>query len=175
MDGHVIVGASPSYVAAVPEIRPARIGDLVRLPEIERRSDILFDELGIGPLPPPGSVTELASALVVLVAGDPVQGFARIEALAGAAHLEQLAVDPSAMRQGTGRALLRAACDWAQDGYDEITLVTYRDIPWNGPFYASEGFVEIAAADEWYASLGLPPEVSVLGRFGTRIVMRRRF
>ncbi|HEY1829266.1 MAG TPA: GNAT family N-acetyltransferase [Acidimicrobiales bacterium] len=158
----------------MPEIRPARIGDLVLLPEIERRSDTLFDQLGIGPLPPPGSVTELAAALVVLVAGDPVQGFARIEALARDAHLEQLAVDPSAMRQGIGRALVRAASDWARDAYGGITLVTYRDVPWNGPFYASEGFVELGAADEWYAGLGLPPEDPVLGRFGTRIVMRRR-
>ena len=29
-------------------------------------------------------------------------------------------------------------------GYDRLSLTTYRDLPWNGPFYARLGFVEAA-------------------------------
>ena len=47
-------------------------------------------------------------------------------------------------------------------------------MPWNGPFYASEGFVEVGPVDEWYAARGLPPEEPVMGRFGARVLMARR-
>ena len=144
------------------------------MPDHEARADQVFDTLGIGPLPGPGSLEDLAEALVVLVAGDPPQGFARIDELAGGAHLEQLSVDPDHMHQGLGRALLRAACTWAtEQGYAELTLATYRDVPWNGPFYASEGFSEGGAVDDWYAARGLGPEEPVMGRFGARVLMRR--
>ncbi len=156
------------------EIHQATESDLVSLPELEARSDTLFDELGIGPLPAPGSLDALRGALVVLVSGRPPQGFARIDLLAGGAHLEQLSVDPDHVRHGIGRALLRAACAWARDaGYDEITLATYRDVPWNGPFYKSEGFVACGAVDDWYAARGLPPEEPVMSRFGERVLMCR--
>ncbi len=157
------------------DIRSARPDELALLPPLEAAADTLFDALGIGPLPPPGSVADLEQALVVLVAGDPPQGFARIDALAGGAHLEQLSVHPVHVRQGTGRALLRAAVAWAAaHGDEELTLATYRDVAWNGPFYASEGFVELGPVDEWYAARGLPPEEPVMGRFGARVLMARR-
>jgi GNAT superfamily N-acetyltransferase len=144
------------------------------LPALEAAADTMFEALGIGPLPGPGTVEEFSAALVVLVAGDPPVGLCRIDALAGGAHLEQLSVHPDHGGHGIGRRLLRAACEWAREaGYRELTLATYRDIPWNGPFYESEGFVEVGPVDEWYAAHGLPPEEPVMGRFGARVLMRR--
>jgi GNAT superfamily N-acetyltransferase len=158
----------------VGQVRIAGPDDLPGLPELEAASDTLFTSIGIGPLPSPGSVEELADALVVLVTGDPPIGFARIDSLLGDAHLEQLSVHPDQVRQGHGRALVRAACEWArQAGHRELTLATYRDIPWNGPFYASEGFVECGNADDWYEARGLPAEEPVMTRFGARVVMTR--
>ena len=70
--------------------------------------------------------------------------------------------------------MLRAGVEWAAGrGYPELTLITYRDVPWNGPFYASEDFVEVGPADEWLAAHGLSPEAPVLARYGTRVVMAR--
>lgn len=165
-------------------VRAARADELAHLPPLEKRADEMFTPLGIGPLPEPGTVEELADAQVVLVAGDPPQGFARLDVLRndagdvaapGTVHLEQLSVDPDHGRRGVGRALLRAAVAWAiEQGYGELTLATYRDVPWNGPFYASEGFVETAAVDDWYIAHGLEPEEEVMGRGGTRVVMTRR-
>jgi GNAT superfamily N-acetyltransferase len=138
----------------------------------------MFEPLGIGPLPGPGTVDEFADALIVLVAGDPPVGLCRLDALPStdpAAHLEQLSVHPGYGGHGIGRALLRAACTWATDqGYPELTLATYRDVPWNGPFYASEGFTEIGPVDAFMVAHGLPPEDPVMSRFGDRVVMRRR-
>ncbi len=138
----------------------------------------MFESLGIGPLPGPGAVEDFAAALVVLVAGDPPVGLCRIDALpgvgGGGAHLEQLSVHPDHAGHGLGRALLRAGCDWAAaQGYSELTLATYRDLPWNGPFYASEGFVEIGPVDDFMAAHGLPPEEPVMSLFGARVLMRR--
>jgi GNAT superfamily N-acetyltransferase len=162
------------YRRRVEHIRPARPDEMALLPPLEAAADTMFDALGIGPLPGPGTVEEFSAALVVLVAGDPPQGLCRIDALAGGAHLEQLSVDPGHTRRGLGRALLRAAVEWSRDaGYGELTLATYRDVPWNGPFYASEGFVEVGPVDDWYAARGLPPEEPVMGRFGARVLMAR--
>ena len=58
-------------------------------------------------------------------------------------------------------------------GYPGLTLATYRDVPWNGPFYASEGFVEIGPVDDWMRARGLPPEEPVMTRFGARVLMSR--
>jgi GNAT superfamily N-acetyltransferase len=156
-------------------IRPARPDEMALLSALEAAADTMFDALGIGPLPGPGTIEEFSGALVVLVAGDPPVGLCRIDALAGGAHLEQLSVHPDHAGHGVGRALLRAACDWAQAvGYRDLTLATYRDVAWNAPFYASEGFVEVGPVDEWYAARGLPPEEPVMGRFGARVLMCRR-
>jgi GNAT superfamily N-acetyltransferase len=162
------------YFRAVVAIRTARPGELDRLPELERASDTLFLSLEIGPLPPPDTVETLRAARVVLVAGDPPLGFVRVDDVDGEAHLEQLAVRPDHGRQGIGRALVQAACRWAaQAGYGEITLATYRDVPWNGPFYASAGFVERGSVEAWCTERGRPPEQPVMARFGTRVIMSR--
>jgi GNAT superfamily N-acetyltransferase len=158
-----------------PAIRTVRSDELGLLPGLEAAADAVFERLGIGPLPGPGTVGDFAAALVVLVAGDPPVGLCRIDGVAGGAHLEQLSVHPDHAGRGVGRALLRAGCDWAAArGYPELTLATYRDVPWNGPFYASEGFVEVGPVDDFWRAHGLPPEESVMSRFGARVLMRRR-
>ena len=158
----------------LPAVRPVRPGELALLSPLERAADTMFEPLGIGPLPGPGTVAEFAAALVVLVAGDPPVGLCRIDPVGSGAHLEQLSVHPDHGRRGIGRALLRAAGEWGRvNGYDELTLVTYRDVPWNGPFYASEGFVEVGPADEWLVAHGLAAEEPVMTAGGTRVVMTR--
>jgi GNAT superfamily N-acetyltransferase len=165
----------------MPHIRPVRPDELALLPALEAAADTMFQPLGIGPLPGPGTVEEFAAALVVLVAGDPPVGLCRIDGIANlagggkVAHLEQLSVNPDHAGRGIGRALLRAGCAWAaSQGYPELTLATYRDIPWNGPFYASEGFVEVGPVDDFLVAHGLSPEEPVMSRFGARVLMWRR-
>ena len=161
--------------APVDPVCPVRRDELTLLPDLEAAADTVFEPLGIGPLPGPGTPAEFAAALVVLVAGDPAVGLCRIDDVGGGAHLEQLSVHPDHGGQGIGRALLRAGCDWAvANGYDEITLATYSDIPWNAPFYASEGFVERAiSVDDFLRSHGREPEEPVMSRFGARVLMSR--
>ena len=70
-------------------------------------------------------------------------------------------------------ALVEGTCDWARSGhFGAITLTTFRDVPWNGPFYESLGFVamdtltpELSAIREHERSIGDDD-------FGPRVAMR---
>jgi RimJ/RimL family protein N-acetyltransferase len=86
--------------------------------------------------------------LWVALAGDTPVGFAHVELLEpDAAHLEEIDVHPEHGRRGLGRQLVAEVCAWAEEqGYPAVTLTTFRDVPWNMPFYARLGFAEIPAA-----------------------------
>ncbi|MCA1781122.1 MAG: GNAT family N-acetyltransferase [Intrasporangiaceae bacterium] len=104
------------------------------------------------PRPPPTTGeqrTELPG--ILLAAGQPAVGFAHVIDLRAVGrsgwHLEQIAVHPSATRQGVGTMLLRAAMGEVLDrGHSELTLMTYAHVAWNAPWYAREGFTEISPA-----------------------------
>ena len=83
--------------------------------------------------------------LWVASAGNLPVGFALVKMLAeDLPHLEEIDVNPSHGRRGLGTALVRAVCDWATfSRYVMLTLTTFRAVPWNLPFYARLGFVEI--------------------------------
>ena len=82
-------------------------------------------------------------------AGESPVGFAHVQVLeSGSAHLEEIDVHPDHGRRGLGTSLVNAVCGWAgKEGYAAVTLSTFRDVPWNMPFYARLGFEEIAPAD----------------------------
>jgi GNAT superfamily N-acetyltransferase len=84
---------------------------------------------------------------VVLLNDAPV-GFALVEVIEPrAAHLEELDVSPEHGRRGLGTRLVRHVCEWAAAaGCDSITLTTFRDVPWNMPFYARLGFQVVTDA-----------------------------
>jgi GNAT superfamily N-acetyltransferase len=83
--------------------------------------------------------------LWVARAGDAPVGFALVEMLADdLPHLEEVDVAPAHGRRGLGTALVRAVCEWASSsGFMVVALTTFRTIPWNMPFYARLGFLEI--------------------------------
>lgn len=63
------------------------------------------------------------------------------------AHVEQVSVHPDHARQGLGRKLLDTAADWAaQHSLPALTLTTYRDVPWNAPYYERLGFRTLTEA-----------------------------
>jgi ribosomal protein S18 acetylase RimI-like enzyme len=58
-----------------------------------------------------------------------------------AAHIEQISVDPAYARRGLGRRLLDHVGEEARRrGLDALTLTTFRDVPWNAPYYERCGF-----------------------------------
>lgn len=134
------------------EIRPAGLNEFSLLPALEAEADALFATLDPplphGDFPPPGTAASYAEAFHIMVAGRPPVGFARLEIVDGQAHLAQLAVSPDHGGQGIGRALVLAAKAWALEaGFHTMTLCTFAEVPFNGPFYASCGFVELPEAE----------------------------
>ena len=138
------------------DVRPARREDLPALAAIERAAQALFahagmPELADAPVLSLAEVERYAADGLVAVAEHPrdgIVGFVVVRPLGGAAHVQELDVHPDHGRLGLGRALLDRALGWARaEGFRTATLSTFRDVPWNAPFYARVGFRETAPDD----------------------------
>lgn len=126
-------------------VRPGRPDELPRLIAISRAADALFASHGFDVTT--GNTDVIAGAARVLVIGDPALGYAAVDSLDSLAHLSEIAVDPAAGRQGLGTRLLMATCEaMAATGYRALTLTTFRDLPFNAPWYARHGFRELPPA-----------------------------
>ncbi|WP_242613591.1 GNAT family N-acetyltransferase [Herbihabitans rhizosphaerae] len=138
---------------------------------IEEAADGMFAEHGI--TFPPGNFLDFGSTVdSVLADGDPPVGFAALGPVDGGTHLYQLAVHPAHGRRGHGSALLRAVVAKASDG---VTLTTFRDVPWNAPWYVREGFEVYQPAPASGVALILEHERDAgLFELGARVAMRRR-
>jgi len=174
---------SPSQSPARATVRPARAEEAARLREIEVAAGAAFSEIGmreVAEMEPTGTdeLEEAAREGRLLVATGPSDraiGFALLDVLESDAHLEEISVDPEHGRRGVGRTLLEAACAWGvARGACAITLTTFADVPWNGPFYARCGFATLRRDEESpglrqireeEAASGLDPE--------RRVAMRR--
>jgi len=166
---------APPAPPATFAIRPARDAELPGLIEVEIAADRLFPLAGYGETPGPASLDELRASPLTLVAGDPPVGYVRVDVVDGQAHLESLSVRPKFMRRGIGGALVAAACDWAAaQGFTEVTLCTFAEVPWNAPFYAGLGFVELAELTPGLRALREEERRIGLERMGPRVVMVRR-
>ena len=115
--------------------------------------------------------------LWVALADEAPVGFAHVKVLEpGVAHLDEIDVHPAHGRRGLGSRLVRAVCTWAwAAGFRSVTLCTFREVPWNMPFYARLGF-QIVRPD--LVSPALRAVVLDEMRRGLdparRVVMRRR-
>ena len=163
-------------------IRPARPSDLRHLAAVEDSGGPLFaaafgDDIAPVLLSPAPSGSDRAlrpGFLLVAVVDGRVVGFAHVLDIEGHAHLEQLSVAPEHGRRGIGSALVAAALEEARrEGYDAMSLCTYRDLPWNGPFYARAGFVEVREPAAFQRRLHEHEIALGLDRNGVRVVMQR--
>ena len=135
-------------------IRLARPDDIELLAAIEVAAEQLFIDFGIEL--PAESVTAAWAyeeacmeqrLLLAVDADDRPVGFSLLEIVDGDVYIDEVDVHPDHGRRGLGTALVRASCDWARaHGYRAITLTTWRDVPWNGPFYRQLGFEEVPDA-----------------------------
>ena len=167
-DSYRVVSASPEHVPL--------------LPAIERSAATLFRDAVPAELlerATPESVflssQKDGTLWVALGADNEPVGFARADVAGARVHLAELDVLPAHGRRGIGTALVRAVEDWARShGSSGITLTTYRDLPWNAPFYASLGFVVIPETD-WDADLGrrFEEEAGLASERAKRVAMLR--
>jgi ribosomal protein S18 acetylase RimI-like enzyme len=159
-------------------VRPARAADLAAIAPIEdaggpQYQDYFGDAIEPILLSPAADGRQRASEPgFLLVAGEPPVAFVHVLLLDGHAHLEQLSVLPEHQRRGIGAALTRAAMDEARaQGFDRLSLCTYRDVPWNGPFYRGLGFTEVADPAPYEQRLREKERDLGLDVNGVRVVM----
>jgi GNAT superfamily N-acetyltransferase len=112
----------------------------------------------------------------VAVEGGAVVGYLVAEVHDGGGHVEEVSVDRAHGGRGHATALLDEVVRWASSlGFAAVTLTTFRDVPWNRPFYERRGF-GVVPEPEWSpamrakvaheeAAYGLPADL--------RVVMRR--
>lgn len=137
-------------------IRLVRDAEVAALPAIEIKAGALFADAGLQDVAdnPPADLDFIesfrrAGAVHVAVSdrGEPV-GFALSGLLDGGGHLYELSVDPAHGRRGLGARLVEAACNMAYArGARAMTLSTFHDLAWNGPFYTKLGFRELTPSD----------------------------
>lgn len=165
-------------------VRTARASDLRHLAAIEDSGGPQFAEHfgdAIEPVllaPAVSGLDRVARPGFVLVAHvddqAPPVGFVHVLEIDGHAHLEQLSVRPEHQGQGIGTALVRAAtAEAGRLGFDRISLCTYRDVPWNGPFYARLGFREVTELAAYQEELRRHERLLRLDVNGVRCVMER--
>jgi GNAT superfamily N-acetyltransferase len=137
-------------------VRPASPEDLPLLAAIERAALPMFastdlPDLADAPILDLAEVERYAAEGFVAVADHPrdgVVGFVVVRPLGGAAHVQEMDVRPEHGGRGLGRRLLEAAMEWSRAaGYASATLTTFRDVPWNAPFYERFGFREVPLED----------------------------
>ena len=131
-------------------LRPARPDEIETLRALERASAQRFvglmDALAADE---PSSARVLAArieagGLVVAVEGVAVAGFVMFRPVEDRAYVEQIDVLPAHAGRRIGAALLDAVAKRAKAaGLVGLSLSTFRDVPWNAPYYRRLGFVEV--------------------------------
>jgi GNAT superfamily N-acetyltransferase len=134
-------------------IRPATHGDIPQLVLIELAGNELFTPTGL--IPPEQmddhvsiewhqDAIEAGMSFVVTNTDDFPVGFTLTSLREPDLYLDEIAVHPDYARQGLGSALLGHCLERAKDlRVRSVSLSTFRNVPWNGPFYKQFGFREL--------------------------------
>jgi GNAT superfamily N-acetyltransferase len=138
-------------------IRLAREDDFARLQDIEMAAGRAFAGAGMPSVADgePFSVAELLSfqsdgrAWVVPDEQDVPIAYLVAEWVDGNVHIEQVSTHPDAAGRGLGRDLIEHVAGWARGrGAPALTLTTFVEVPWNGPYYERLGFRRLAPGEE---------------------------
>jgi GNAT superfamily N-acetyltransferase len=163
--------ASRSAAVSVRGVRP---GDVGRLQAIQLAAGDAFRHVGLSavaenpPLPAESlsGYRQAGRAWAAVDDHDEPVGFVVADVVDGAAHIEQVSVHPAHARQRIGAMLLDHVAGWAaHHGLSALTLITFRGVPWNAPYYERLGFRELAEdevtpglAALWAAGPGAGPD-----------------
>ncbi len=138
-------------------IRQMRPADAERFPAIERSAAEAFRALPDLAWIAGQEVDTVEDHVVAMKRGpvwvavdedDVPLGFVSTEVVGDRLHVWELSVQQASQRQGLGRALMDHATRFARDrGLAALTLTTFRDVVWNGPFYRRLGFGVLAPQD----------------------------
>ncbi|MEA5221874.1 GNAT family N-acetyltransferase [Enterobacter cloacae] len=130
-------------------VRPTRPGDVTALPAIERAAGERFRDYPELAWLAEGDVISAEQHLDyaerglswLALANDQPVGFILAETHVSSLFIVELSVHLDWQGKGMGRRLIACVADQARKrGLASLTLTTFRDVPWNAPFYARLGF-----------------------------------
>ncbi|MGX5871781.1 GNAT family N-acetyltransferase [Enterobacter cloacae] len=130
-------------------VRPTRPGDVTALPAIERAAGKRFRDYPELAWLAEGDVISAEQHLDyaerglswLALANDQPVGFILAELHVSSLFIVELSVHLDWQGKGIGRRLIACVADQARKrGLASLTLTTFRDVPWNAPFYARLGF-----------------------------------
>ena len=143
-------------------IRPAHEADLALIPAIEESAAQLFADVGLA-IPDDGAASPIdywrsaldeGSLWVVTDERDTPIGYVACVSYGDVLYVQQIDVHRAHQRQGLGRQMMAAAIEGARKmGRSALALTTFRSVPFNGPFYASLGFVEADDPPAWLGDI----------------------
>ena len=137
------------------DLRTATLDDIGAIQAVDVDASRLFDPTGLihegpdGAQPVPAKAVEdgIRSGLVtvaIYAPDDQIVGFTLSRRVSPDLYLDQISVSPAFGRRGIGAQLLERVIEQADDlKLRGVILSTFRDLAWNGPFYARHGFLEI--------------------------------
>jgi ribosomal protein S18 acetylase RimI-like enzyme len=137
-------------------IRSVRPDEAAQLRAVERDAGERFRTVGLAAIADnePTSEAFIAAirthgvALCAVDGDDRPVGFLLAGQLDQALHVYELSVDTASGGRGIGRRLMSEVTEAARrHGIAALTLATFRDVPWNRPFYERLGFVEVLPLD----------------------------
>lgn len=139
---YVITRAAPEHLAALADIE---LRAATRFRGWDVPPDVFSDATPLADLE---SALARGDLWVALAPTGECVGYASVERSGERLHLAELDVLPEHGGRGLGRALVGAIERWAsENGVAELTLTTYRDVPWNAPYYTRLGFAIIEPAE----------------------------
>ena len=152
-------------------IRRARRDELELLLEIEREAGRVFYDVGMPEIAEdhPGTVDDVAGAWVAVDEQDRPVAYLTTSTVDGCAHIDQVSVAPAHARRGIGAALIDHLA--AISDTPALTLTTFRDVPWNAPYYERLGFRGFEPGPELAALMR--HEAEVIPGDAPRVAMRR--
>jgi GNAT superfamily N-acetyltransferase len=164
-------------------IRPARSDELEVLRALERDAGRAFAAIGMEEIArdDPGDVDELEGyraagrAWVGVDARDRPVAYLLSAVVDGCAHIEQVSVASACRGRRLGAALVEHLAGVARaDGRPALTLTTFRDVPWNAPYYRRLGFTVLAPSDQGSELRALVADEAVrIPGDAPRVAMRR--
>jgi len=163
-------------------VRLAEAADVPLLAPLERAAAARFATIGLGAIARgrPTDEAEYRAAIaagrlwVVEREGGPVAGLAIGERLDGEGYLAEICVHPDHAGRRLAARMIAAVEAWAAAlGCRRLTLTTFRDVPWNRPYYERLGFkpLDEAAAGPELRAVRAKEKARGVDSHGARLCM----
>lgn len=133
--GYTLRRARPEELGALPDVEHLAAQQFLHSPHPSAAG------LPVQPLEQLREYQRQGGVWVAVTKEGTVAAFALGKEVDGALFIAEADVHPAHARQGLGASLFGLLGQWARArGYPALLLTTFRDVPWNAPYYQRLGF-----------------------------------